>query len=444
MSYQKSYQKKRRTYQLTEEQKQRRAEVQALIKKLTDEWKAGMHRGVITFMDEHYPQHAHYSELNRLLIFFQRPGADKANLATSAAWKARGYHPAKGEHGIAIKGHHDETGEDGEKGVGFHLIYLFGPDQVTPFKGGKGDTDQDTQEDQAEPQPQVSPPVVSPAPTLGEAPRLEVCKKATGNRLASLLGKREKVDADVLAVLKAATFTPANGLVLPYQLERKLYLSINKTIERIGGRWDRRSKSHLFEEADPHELLQLVLQTGEMPGKNPTAFFPTSEDQAGHMAETIKASARAILEPSAGTGRIAHAIRQYCDWQKIEARLDCVEILPKFASQLQAAGFNVTTGDFLDFEGGPYDEIRMNPPYALEGYPLEYIEHVLHAWKLLAVGGSLEAIVPAGFTFRQDRKVRELRELVEQVGSWKELPTDAFKVKENGTAVHTALIKMYK
>lgn len=458
MTYQKNSQKKRRKYQPTEEQKERRAGVMALIKKITEEWKAGMHQGVITFMDENYPQHSHYSELNRLLIFFQRPGADKADLATSAAWKVRGFHPSKGEHGIAIRAHHDEQGDDGAQGVGFHLIYLFDPSQVTPFDRDKATTDEaqeeEGQEDQAEegetpqaqPEPERQPVTTAPAPARAQttAPRLEIPRKASGSRIAALLEKREPVPADVLGVLEASTFTPANGLVLPYQLERKLYLSTNKTLERIGGKWDRRSKTHLFDEADPQELLQLILQTGEMPGKNPTAFFPTSQGQAARMAETIKKSARAILEPSAGTGRIARAIRDFCDWQKIEARLDCIEILPKFAAQLQAAGFTVVAADFLDFEGGPYDEIRMNPPFALEGDPLAYIEHVYHAWEILAEGGNLEAIVAGGFTFRQDKRVRELRELVEEHGSWQELPADAFKVKENGTAVHTALIKMHK
>src|SRR5579884_2035824 len=188
--------RRKKKYEPTPEQKERRAALQALIKKLTDEWKAGMHREVITFMDEHYPQHSHYSELNRLLIFFQRPEADKADLATSAAWKARGFHPTKGEHGIAIRAHHDEQGDDGEQNVGFHLIYLFDPSQVTPFDRSEAGADQG-QENQAEESetPQAEPEHREAPPTPAPAPVSVVQTSAQGQMSAvlALLAKREPV-----------------------------------------------------------------------------------------------------------------------------------------------------------------------------------------------------------------------------------------------------------
>lgn len=84
----------------------------------------------------------------------------------------------------------------------------------------------------------------------------------------------------------------------------------------------------------------------------------------------------------------------------------------------------------------------MNPPFALEGDNLAYITHIMHAWSLLAPGGRLDAFAPSGVAFREDKRVKGFRVLIEQYGSFRMLDGGSFK--ESGTGVNTVLISMHK
>jgi hypothetical protein len=258
----------------------------------------------------------------------------------------------------------------------------------------------------------------------------------------TIIEKREPVEDSVLEVLQAARWQD-DILILPAQLERKTYVAVNKAIESIGGKWNRRAGGHVFEgESNPRELLNLILITGQMPPRNPTAFYPTPQGLAERIAQGIPSTARAVIEPSAGTGSIARAIRDYCTSNRIDAEIHCCEIVHKFRMELRKQGFRVVCDDFLEYNRQLYDAAIMNPPFAVEGDPLAYATHVMHAWGMLAPGGLLRAIVPGGFSFRQDTRVRELRDLVESCGSSEELPDCSFK--ESGTGVRTVLIELHK
>jgi hypothetical protein len=63
-----------------------------------------------------------------------------------------------------------------------------------------------------------------------------------------------KISNDVANVL-ANSCVEENRLFLPpEQLDRKLYVSVNKVLEAIGGKWNRREKAHLFDEC-PEETI---------------------------------------------------------------------------------------------------------------------------------------------------------------------------------------------
>ncbi len=242
-----------------------------------------------------------------------------------------------------------------------------------------------------------------------------------------------------LAVLRGATFDGLKLFLPPGQLERSLYEEVNEVLSRLGGKWKGgKTKAHLFEE-DPREDLSLVLDTGKMPPKNPTAFFgtpPNVAEQAVHMLHfATQVPLRRILEPSAGKGALALACQQIIP----DASIECCEIVPAYALKLQHLGFTLVAEDFLAYHPDQlYDGIIMNPPFAVEEDKLAWVTHVEHAYELLIPGGALAAIVPAGFSFRKEKRVQRIRDLV--AGSWMELPADAFL--ESGTGVRTLLISI--
>jgi len=136
-----------------------------------------------------------------------------------------------------------------------------------------------------------------------------------------------------------------------------------------------------------------LLNVRQIPG-----FFPTPEKTARFMLDlaNIKSWMR-ILEPSAGSGAIADMIRETCP----EAALDVVEIAPLLRELLEAKGHNLVGRDFLETTG-EWDRIVMNPPFER----MQDVEHVRHAYDLLAPGGRLVSVVSESPFFRQNVKAK--------------------------------------
>ena len=84
-----------------------------------------------------------------------------------------------------------------------------------------------------------------------------------------------KISDDVLAVLSRSK-TKGNELTLPPgQLERKLYLSVYKVIEACGGKWNKKSKAHVFA-YDASERLDEIILSGEVEiPKDEFNYFPS-------------------------------------------------------------------------------------------------------------------------------------------------------------------------
>ena len=112
-----------------------------------------------------------------------------------------------------------------------------------------------------------------------------------------------------------------------------------------------------------------------------------------------------VLEPSAGIGFIADAIK------KISTNVDVIEQYSEFRDLLVLKGYNVVGNDFLCFSGKQYDAIIMNPPFSKN----QDIEHLQHAMTLLKDGGTLVCIMSQHWTFSKDKKSQGFREwLTEQ------------------------------
>jgi len=160
-----------------------------------------------------------------------------------------------------------------------------------------------------------------------------------------------------------------------------------------------------------------------------TAFnlFQTPPALADRLASMIPHWGR-VLEPSAGLGRLYHAIRA-----RTADHITMVENAPQCCRELYTLTSNdpattLVQRDFLEFTG-QFDSIVMNPPFQ-RGTD---VRHILHALRLLAPGGNLVAICAAG---------PKQRKALEQLGDWIDLPPGSFRTE--GTSVETAIVHIRK
>jgi len=195
--------------------------------------------------------------------------------------------------------------------------------------------------------------------------------------------------------------------------------------------------AQLVQEEEETEEKKIQQLERNLVGKKIKGFHPTPKDVIDLMLDeaTIQPGAK-ILEPSAGKGDIAEAIRdRYPD-----AELEVVELNPDLREILQLKGFKVVGWDFMEHKG-EYDYIIMNPPFH-DG--LDRI-HIQHAYKLLRSGGKLVSISAPGIFFRQKKADREFRDWFEARHGWKyALTKGAFKNSFNPTNVNTVMVIMDK
>lgn len=245
-----------------------------------------------------------------------------------------------------------------------------------------------------------------------------------------------KIERPVLEVLDAASVN-GNLLVLNGTLDRKLYADVNKVLEAIGGKWNRKAKAHVFDEP-VRDMLDAILESGAYSRvkqdlgqfDSPTGVVEKIIRMAGPLA------LRVVLEPQAGVGNIALAALKAG-----AAAVDCYEVDMKRAMKIGARldGFgssSVAVTDFLAVEPEPvYDAVLMNPPFAGQAD----IDHVLHAAKFLNAGGRLVSVMSAGTMFRSNRKAVEFRVFVEERGGRFELLPDG-SFEESGTSVSACIV----
>lgn len=241
-----------------------------------------------------------------------------------------------------------------------------------------------------------------------------------------------KVSEPVMAVLSTARCDGSALFLTVGQLDRKLYEATNKVLEAAGGKWNRKTRGHVFP-GDAAEAMDQVLISGEITRPQDFGFFtspPAVVERALELAD-LKAH-HVAREPSAGNGAIALPLRE------LVASVDCVELQAKHAEALRKAGFAVIEGDFLTLTPVPaYDRIVMNPPFAKQAD----IKHVMHAAGFLKPRGRLVSVMSAGVKFREDRTAVGFRSFLdERGGEIEDLPEDSFKA--SGTSVNTVIVTL--
>lgn len=217
-----------------------------------------------------------------------------------------------------------------------------------------------------------------------------------------------RISDEVLSVLSASRVS-GHALYLPGQLDRTLYLKVNK-----------------------------VLLSGEVEiPKDEYDFFPTPPDVAKMLVDAAEVSpGMVVLEPSAGNGAIVKQIFATADVAVVcfeISQANCVELNKLGDTQTK---LSVVQVDFLSATPREvYDRVIMNPPFSRQ----QDIHHVSHAIKFLRPGGRLVAVMSAGVLFRENSLTKHFRnEIAELGGTITPLPAGSFKA--SGTMVNTVMV----
>jgi len=250
-----------------------------------------------------------------------------------------------------------------------------------------------------------------------------------------MLTKTIKFDDDVLAVFKSMEWHDDGllGIITGGQLERDLYLRCNKAFDALGGKWNRKAGGIVFQ-IDPRPRIEGLIDNGSLVVER-DGFFETPRAIVERMLELVPIMDRClILEPSAGLGAIAKNLPTE------KGLIICVEKNEDRAGKLADDGFETYCADFLEWNSNDeFELIYMNPPFE----ELQDIDHVSHAYDLLAFGGKMVSVMGESAFFRKDKKAIEFREWFENVGGYSEkLPDGAFK--ESGTGVNARLVVIEK
>lgn len=166
-------------------------------------------------------------------------------------------------------------------------------------------------------------------------------------------------------------------------------------------------------------------------------FFPTPPELIKRMFSMAKVfENETILEPSAGLGHIAEAIRE----KHPNNSLNLIEYNSSLCEVLRKKNFDVENDDFLN-HSKKYDVIFMNPPFEKN----QDIEHVNHAFNLLNPGGRLVAIMAGNkHENSNNKKIIDFLQFVDNNGYIQQNEEGSFKNAFNSTNVNTITVYLEK
>jgi phospholipid N-methyltransferase len=249
------------------------------------------------------------------------------------------------------------------------------------------------------------------------------------------------IPEEVLEVLRNCSCDGKSVVLHTPNMPRPLYVAVNKVLEMLGGKWDKKTKSHIFQD-ETEQLISLAIMTGLVADyKKEFQIFETPDAVADLVVEKANINpAHRVLEPSAGRGQILKAINRAMAAYKNKPQIYTCEMHEPNVKHLKetfadCAGF--LRNDFLTLplEGYLFDRIVMNPPFR-NG---QDIAHVRKAFLHLADGGRLVSVTYPGWQYRTDKKYSDFREwLSEEKHEVEEIPAGSFSA--SGTSIKTLLL----
>jgi methylase of polypeptide subunit release factors len=238
-------------------------------------------------------------------------------------------------------------------------------------------------------------------------------------------------------VLRAAQ-CEGNRVVLAGQLDRKLYVQVDKALKLMGGKWNTKARAHLFEDAAEDVIADAIATGTVLDLKKHFQFFETPPDVAELLVDHAQLHKdQCMLEPSAGRGAIIKVIRARFGENLY---LFACELWDKNREALREMGVQIAMPNFFELVGcRPFDRIIANPPFTCG----QDVDHVTHMIEMLAPGGRLASVMSPGWRFREDKKFRAFRERAQALGAeWHELPPGSFAA--SGTNVNAGIIVIQK
>lgn len=243
---------------------------------------------------------------------------------------------------------------------------------------------------------------------------------------------------DVLDVLRRSVVTNTS-VRLPEQLDRGLYVRVDKALRAAGGRWDRKAGVHVFD-VDPRQTL--TLDAGEVVHRQQTLQrFDTPDAIADRLVELAEVEPpHRCLEPSVGGGSILRALERAGCRDVVAIDIDELAIDALLRDPERPLRRRVlVTADFLEWSVRTpprrFDRVVMNPPFTGG----QDAAHVCHAFDLLAPGGVVVAIVAPMSLRKSTRPFMRLQALVRAQGDLQDtLPRGTFA----DTDIETLVIRL--
>ena len=151
-----------------------------------------------------------------------------------------------------------------------------------------------------------------------------------------------------------------------------------------------------------------------------------------------KAHGRLVLDPASGDARILKSISEMF-WNGHPPQLYACELEPTLAQLTEAQGFPVMHDNFLEYETPlRFDYIIANPPFSLAA------RFILHAWELLANGGTVVMILPKSILKRADSHEYLAGQLLDEYGHIEDLGRPFAKGAERSTDEECILLTLVK
>lgn len=239
-------------------------------------------------------------------------------------------------------------------------------------------------------------------------------------------------------VLNRATIT-STSVKLPEQLDRKLYVEVNKVLDAAGGKWDKGMRVHVFP-SDPREKLGLALETGAIVSKKQElqAFYTPDALADRIVKEAGVRRGSVVLEPSAGGGSLVKACMRAGVWP---ADISAIDLDQDAIAVLTGLGARAYAVDFLTWcppsRVSTFDAVVMNPPFTRG----QDIAHVAHALAFPARDSILVSVMTPTWLTSDKAAARALRTQLDRGFDWNTTPLPDGSFKESGTNVKTVLLR---